>query len=189
LGGHIEAWAKAKRRVTIVTVFATERRSLEAHSYATTIGVQQSTLYQEEHEHSTVAAIPLDRIRSALVEALLNLSGDKVYLFPIGLKHPEHQLVASTVEMSPPLLFPFVYYLDSPYWITQSNAQELMRKVAGRRVVSILRPHARKWKYIKHFQSQDKYFFHNPPSRFVGTVEMIVDGGALVKPEWGLALV
>lgn len=171
LGAHIEQWVQVGRTVLIVTIFGDTRRSAEAEAYAVWVGAKgvqlglPSAKVGITQDHPTLLVHPA-QIRDAVQRAVYERGQ---LLLPLGLRHPEHQVVAQA------LAGPFVgYYMEIPYCLTQKDQPALSVLLAGRAVWSVVHPGRGKAQHVHFFRSQSKFFFYNPPEKWGRAMEMIV---------------
>jgi hypothetical protein len=169
LGGHIEAW-RGHLDVRIVTVYSgTRRRARDAEAYAHAVGAQWLGLGAIEKQGKGAAAL---RAAAKL------LSDGGIVIVPLGIRHPEHKEVRDAAEAllaADESLFCPQYYLDQPYAATQSNGLEVNQRLARASVVSYLRPRAKKYRHIKLFKDQAKFFHFNPAEKLQYNIELIVE--------------
>jgi len=164
LGGHLKSlWDDYD--VTILTVFSNDRRKVEAENYAKSIGAESIVMGLEETdmlEKTGPSSIPgLRKILKRFKRA------QKV--FPVGLQHPDHFSVASYASNSDWL------YLDTPYQSKQKLGEELRESLCGLPIVSILFPHANKWKAEEIFKSQAKFMHYNADLKGSKLPELILE--------------
>ncbi len=157
LHSHIVQWKAQGSRVRIHTITGPMKRLLEAAKYAEAVGA-------EHIGYSVEDVLPLDW--SKKLEGVGK--GDQVIL-PLSIKHPTHTAVREALETR--LSW---FYVDQPYAITQSSSAAATDLLRGLRVVSYIKPHARKYKHIGTFKSQAKFFHFNPVEKLKETFEMVV---------------
>ncbi len=183
LGGHIEGWRKSGVAVTIVTVFsATRKRAVDAERYAVAVGASWVGLGASEDSGPERLAEGGRATRNLVPRVLAEARGPLgrggtprkgVQLVgPLGIKHPDHQMVASTLRDLGERAWA---YVDQPYASTLVNAEETNALLKGTRVVSWLKPHLRKYRHAPLFKDQAKFFYFNPPTKLAGNIELIVE--------------
>ena len=133
---------------TIVTVYATPKRAAEAKAYADSLGCSHIWLGYTE-----AGSMDAEAERIELPEY-----PGQIVLAPLGLRHKEHYEVhRAAVEkyVDGQLLL----YVDQPYALQCGNSDELDRKLTGRIISSVKKPHGRKYAAKKFFKSQSKFFY------------------------------
>ena len=154
LGWHLESIWEGLEKV-IVTVYCSPVREREARAFAFTVGAEHIAM---ELEGSKMEKDWDGKIVPGLVN-LLKRTGYTHLIFPMGLQHPDHLAVAATGS----LLAGNIYrYLDTPYQTKFKLADEVLEKTRGMVINSICYPPKKKWKHIKLFESQSKFFHYNP---------------------------
>lgn len=173
LGGHLRAWHTMGRRTAIVTVFPqSDRRAKEGKAYAESVGALYSTCAATADDTPREIA---DELAEVLYSTYRVLGESATLVGPLGLKHPEHQLVFEAINGWGVRSDDFTaFYVDTPYQTVQRNALELLQKITGRRVLSFYRPPVAKWKAVPIFKSQAKFFYFNSPTSLQRTPEIIV---------------
>ena len=167
LGGHIEKWVKSGERVLIVTVYsATKKRAVDAQNYAKTVNASWFGMdFDEDKKEELTEKAFWTKLGEAKKIHKFKLNN---LIFPLGLQHPDHWDVANLARKNNDR------YLDTPYHAKQKNHDEVNEKMLGRRVVSFMKPNARKWRHIPLFKSQSKFFFYNPKETLVQCIELIL---------------
>ncbi|MBB76574.1 MAG: hypothetical protein CMJ75_18875 [Planctomycetaceae bacterium] len=155
MGGHIERWVKDGDPVTILTVYGNPKRDAEAKAYAEAVGASHIALGLAE-------GTPLEEHAGEFV-----FPEDTVLIFPIGIQHPDHIEVASLADEDD------WRYLDQPYGSKVGNAEEVIEKTTGLAVHSLFRPHARKYRHVKLFKTQSKFFYYNDPKVLAMNLEVV----------------
>lgn len=159
MGGHIAEWVRAGRTVTIVTVFSgTPKRGDEAKAYADAVGARWRGLGLIESGagfDGEVAPVTSYRCPGAWVVG------------PLGLQHPEHRAVRDAVVAD-------ASYVEIPYGYKTKLADEVTSALAGRSLVSWLRPNGRKWRHVGLFRTQSTFFHFNPGPSLAPMAEVIV---------------
>lgn len=164
LGGHIVRWVQAGSRVEIVTVFSgTPDRGDEARRYAEHVGASWRGLGWTESSCGKNG----DPGRTSLDLADV-ADNDGIQVWPLGLDHPEHRLVAA---QAPPEAY---RYLEVPYQLTLREQANIDSALAGRTIESWLRPPRRKYLAASIFRTQSLFFIYNPPKALAAAVEVIV---------------
>ncbi len=176
LGAHCEAWIKAGEKVKIVTVYSgTRKRGLDAQNYAEAIGADWLGLGFEEGCAKTREAPPAFA-GSNLTRLFLDLRSNEHLPFPVivplAITHPEHFIVRKYFEVH---VGRVQYYLDAPYQITQKNSQIITELLKGMKIVSYIKPSMHKWRHIKYFKDQSKFWHYNPPEKLRECFELIVE--------------
>lgn len=167
MGGHLEHWAKLGVRCTIVTVFsATRRRGKEAAAYADAVGAEWVGLGLVESDCGLRG--PAQPPFTAEHFAGLGDQPGATRVWPLGMRHPEHRAVAAARPDGEPS------YLEVPYQLVLRNGPEATALLAGRPVVSYLRPPARKYRHVGLFGDQRLFFRYNPPAKLEAAVELVV---------------
>ena len=160
LGQHIEDWIKGGDRVTIWTVFSgTRKRAADAQAYAKAVGAEWMGSDFVEGQ-----VLDAGRILDLLPEA-------NHIVVPLGLTHPEHEMVRDTLTCTGLETW---YYLDQPYAITQKNGPMISGKLFGHKVISYRKPGVRKYRHIPLFKDQAKFFHYNTADKLIQTCELIV---------------
>jgi hypothetical protein len=162
---HMKHWIKSGRNVGILTVFSTSLRDKEGEEYAKSIGASHRSLTIKEGmkglNGSSPNIPPVD-------DWCIDISAGDRMVFPIGLQHPDHIRVR---DAAPDNAW---YYLDTPYQAKQKLGEDLLSKIVGMRILSIIYPHANKWKSIPIFKSQAKFFHFNPAEKMLRIPEILV---------------
>lgn len=165
-GGHIAEWIKRGTPVKIVTVFSrTRNRAADAKAYADALGAAWQGLgYTEDGGGANTGGVgdfptPLP----------YEVEPGEILVTPLGIQHPEHKAVRAA--------FPNVmmHYLDQPYAMTMKNANEVQGKLVGTRIISYMRPSAHKYRHIRLFKDQAKFFFYNPVDKLKAGIELIIE--------------
>ena len=162
---HMLRWIATKDvYVHILTVYSQPKRDEEGNNYAKAIGAHYTSLTLEDQSHLGMPPKPI------LPRGLWNVNyqdGDQ-WIFPLGLQHPDHKQVrAQAPEDS-------WFYLDLPGQAKLKVGKELLRRVRGRRIVSMLYAPKWKWKHIRWFKSQAKFFYFNRVESLARIPEVIV---------------
>lgn len=181
LGWHIEHWRKHGLDVTILTMFATDRRSMETKEWADRLGCKHATIFLEEKEHVILPRKEYldnefefrkltDKLAFRLHELpFLRLTKPSIILLPVGIKHREHKATRSLwdafrwklrARVPEPKLY-FLQYADIPYYLTQTNHEAMYQRIERLRVASLVMPHARKMRFSSIFKSQSLFFRFN----------------------------
>ena len=160
---HIKEWIRVGERVGILTVYSTPARDAEGAAYAKLVGAQYLSLTVTEQSHLGLppASIPL-------FSTWPIPNDDNTFVFPLGLQHPDH---IQTRSQAPDGSW---FYLDLPGQAKLKIGEQLLRKVRGRRIVSIRYASKRKWVAAKLFKTQSKFFYYNPPESLSRIPEIIV---------------
>ena len=134
--GHIVKWMRKGHSIHIVTLHMSDNpvRLVEAKAYADKV-VAAWTGHDVGDGKPTVA-LPTGQL-----------------ILPLGIRHPDHVLARQTLE-TPAAWF----YLDMPYAIVQRDGDLVNDLLRGMEIVSLLKPHANKWRNLKIFKSQSSYF-------------------------------
>lgn len=163
LGGHIWRWTREGHDVRIVTVYGNEKRLAEAARYAEKVGAEHAAVGLEESNAGGDVDAPVP-----VVPDLSDLWAEAEHVIgPVGLVHPEHRAVAAALPAWAE------HYVDLPYALAIKHADHVQIALAGRPVVSWLRPHGNKWRHADLFRTQATFMFYNRPN-LVGTPEVIV---------------
>jgi len=167
LGGHIDQWIKSGEQVLIVTVYSgTRKRALDAQNYARTVNASWFGMeFDEEDTEELTAKSFWDKIAEVKKIHKFKLNN---LIFPLGLQHHDHYFIADLARKNNDR------YLDTPYHTKQKNHEEVNEKMVGRKVVSFMKPHARKWRHIPLFKDQAKFFYYNPKEALVQCIELIL---------------
>lgn len=181
LGGHIERWIKAGSLVRIVTVFSgTRKRGRDAEAFSTAVGASWVGLGAREPDAGGAPEEGKRALFGKLVELISTAKKEDpkreiILAGPLGIKHPEHREVRQVLEDNVVTSkgVKLWYYLDQPYAATQANGEEVNVLLGGLRVVSYLRPNARKYRHIPLFKDQAKFFYYNPAEKLVSNIELI----------------
>lgn len=200
LGGMIENWHKAGRKVKILTVYSgTRKRANDAKSYADAVGVEWAGLGFVEAGKAKVNGpanfeiVPKDSLKKHFWEQdLIRWDEDPVVCLPAGIGgHPEHVLVRDRYVTAPYLNMPhqtigntikrYVFYIDQPYASKLKEQETLNTFLVGRKIVAFNKPGARKWRHIPLFKDQQKFFHFNPAESLKSTFEMLVEGPSPVR--------
>jgi LmbE family N-acetylglucosaminyl deacetylase len=176
LGGHIANWIKDNIPVHIITVYSgTRKRGPEAEAYAKAMGASWSGLEAKERRGGGKPGDGTKAIRCFLSS---HLSGDHGHiLLPLAPKHPDHIEVREAVEAwhTGAQHFWLQYYLDQPYAAMTVNSPEINRLLSGMRVVSYFKPTIHKYKHIRLFKDQGRFWHFNPPESLKHNPELIVE--------------
>lgn len=167
LGGHIEEWKKARVKVKIVTVYsATRKRAEDSKAYASAVGVDWEGLgYVESGEGANDTA----GVGNFPIPLPYEAAPGEIIITPLGIQHPEHKAVRAALPNVS------LHYLDQPYASTLKNARETQTKLVDTKVISYLKPNARKYRHIPLFKDQSKFFFYNPADKLKWNIELIVE--------------
>jgi len=151
----------------IVTVYSnTRKRALDAQNYARTVNASWFGLgFDEDHREKLNAKAFWKKMDEAKKIHKFKI---RDIIFPLGLQNPDHYHVADFAAQA------HSRYLDSPYHAKQKNYEEVNEKMAGRKVVSFMKPHARKWRHIPLFKDQSKFFFYNTKEGLQQCIELIL---------------
>lgn len=150
VGGHIEnRWSAVD--VTILTVFSDKRRAKEAAVYAAAVGVDHKTLGLTE---SKMLSEQVEVVIPELAAYCQSTEYDRI-IGPLGLQHPDHINVRTTLALFNPHL-----YLEIPYMMKGKNQIALNSNCYDGRVMSIYTPNKRKWRHIPVFKSQSLFFHY-----------------------------
>jgi len=174
LGGHIEKWRASNVPVSIITVFSkTRKRAEDAKAYAKAVDALWIGFpFSEDREKPEKDRKSLTRV---LASTFAPFGSEAKIIAPLGIYHPEHRMLRSVVEdVMLGLPFPLLYYLDQPYASVMKNADETHAKLEGKTVASYLRPRATKYRHVKLFKDQAKFFYFNPPEKLAANIELIV---------------
>jgi hypothetical protein len=191
LGGHIESWIKLGHTVSILTVEAVAKRSIEAQLYAETVGaVYVKTLFLEELDlRETATDTPHDIFKAFEIFFDYYRRHYNVVIGPVGIQHPLHIMVGTQLRgvlgKYKSKTLQGASYLDTPYHIVQKNGSDVCEALHRHVVVSFLKPNFRKWKHISIFKSQSKFFFNNPPEKLRECVELIVSNMIMTRQDVG----
>lgn len=167
MGGHLEAWGKAGVPATIVTVFSgTRKRGREAAAYAAAVGAEWVGLGLVESDCGLSG--PAQAPFTAEHFAGLGDQPGATRVWPLGLRHPEHKAVAAARPAGE------LSYVEIPYQLVRKNGPEVTELLAGRTVVSYLRPPGRKYRHVGLFNDQRLFFRYNPPQALEAAVELVV---------------
>ena len=164
LGEHILRWVENGDDVTIVTVFGDDRRMREAALYAHSVGAEHIAIGLPEAGKGLREKWTTEIPKGAL-DWLPKVPG--VLVVPLGLRHPEH------IAVSRSFLVDKWRYVELPYALTQSNADEVNEAISGRWVLSWRPRSARANASARIFKSQSM-FWRNNRERMIGAVEVIV---------------
>lgn len=158
LGGHIESMWESYE-ILIVTVFCDPKREQEAKDYAEIMGCENVCLCAAGHrdmkEEGEGRNIP--ELQEYLEEA-----GEGEIIGPLGLQHPDHKSVRTTLDWFRTQREILGVYCDIPYYTKLLNQSEAFSEMSGREVKSVLTPGKRKWRHREIFKSQAKFFHFNP---------------------------
>lgn len=167
LGGHIEYWTmKQRRSVLIVTIFSgTRKRANDARAYANAVGAMWAGANLVEDKTKDQSWEIKDYLRG--LDLLFDIDR---YIYPLGILHPEHRIIADLCPESA------LQYMDQPYASMPKNDKEVNDALRGRRIHSFMKPNARKYRHIPLFKDQSKFFYFNPAEKLAGNIELIVQG-------------
>lgn len=184
MGGIIEASAN----VTIITVYSgTRKRAQDAKAYADAVGAKW--IGMGFVESGSMDGEPTSIDAKIIFETIKDLSG--AIILPLGVgNHREHEYVtlsfieqiyiinkAHEYEQSlPPKYLNLQFYVDMPYAAKMKHQRQLYELTSGKEIVHLMRPSQHKWRYIKHFKDQQKFFyFENGDDALVEkTFELVV---------------
>lgn len=172
LGGHLLRWRADEVPTAIVTVYGDDRRLDEARRYAASVGADHIAIGRTEQgggrAGDEVERLPRCEITATLGERYGDdLAARCQVIYPAGIGHPEHRAVAA-------LATPRDWrYVEVPYSITTDLAGDTTRAITERRIVSWLRPNARKYAASSIFASQSQFFYFNR-ERLRHAVEVVV---------------
>lgn len=171
LAGHMKAWAEAGDSVLLATVYGSKARMKESAAFAKKIGADHHALGIPEGgavDHLDPSCRLTDD-RPEIMSLRPLIKRGQIYI-PLGLQHAEHKEVRRYFDLRGVVN----YYLDTPYYVKPSNADEVQNAVEWLQVQSILRPHASKWNAHKLFVSQSKFFHFNPVKNFHNVPEVVL---------------
>lgn len=179
LGAHVEEWVKQGTEVTIITVYArTRKRADDAAGYSRAVRAGWIGMDYTE-TGGGLRSVPPDIHGNAFdfMSEVFPIAGtDTKVLIPLSVGHPEHETVRIAVEQNAAAHgyeSNLLYYLDSPYMITQALNEKVNDALRGMTVVSYRKPHARKWRHCTLFRDQQRFFYFNR-DRLKETFELIV---------------
>ena len=161
----INVWAE--HDVTILTVYANERRTREAWSYAEAVGATHGCLCLPECNMNGEGSINPTKAFEMWYESVHGhkLWGAKDYdrvIGPLGLQHPDHHSVRDLLlHIGTMVDSRTFHYVDTPYQIKQKNQEELAAAIEGKSIESMRYPGKRKWKRKEIFKSQSRFFYYN----------------------------
>ena len=164
-------WRDNGDLVTIVTIYSDERRVQEGRDYAEAMGCDYVGMMNVGSE---LTGIDPGEIGEESQHTLLRLFGEATWIMaPLGIQHPDHKAVAAICRVLAPE-DKLHHYLEIPYYLKQSNQQEVNDKSRGKTVMSMLRAPARKWRHYTIFKSQSKFFHFNQVTGFYNTPEILL---------------
>jgi hypothetical protein len=153
LGWSIREWSREGRRVSVVTVYTSdESRVKETQQWAEAIGVEWHGLGHVQPASSwfdptdTVPPLPTPLLPATM------MSPASWRLWPLGLRHPEHIVVANSAPDGDS------YYLDTPYQFLSFNQGRVRKALVGRTIEWWLLPPRDKWADTRFFTSQAELF-------------------------------
>lgn len=163
LHDHMVSWLR-HTKLTIVTIYSTDRRDKEGEAYANQIGAEYQSLTIKDQSHLSSPPKPIPPFKYWGID----VKKEDQLVFPIGLQHPDHVQVRKQAQPGS------WFYLDTPYQAKLKLADDLRKLVMNRLIVSIRYPKSTKWRYIDLFKSQSKFFHWNPVESLRKIPEIIV---------------
>jgi hypothetical protein len=170
LGWSIQKWTAEGQRVEIVTIYSSDIvRAREVQRWAASVGAHWRGLGHDEpptngFELTTEKVPPLPR---PLLPPEM-MSASRCRIWPLGLQHPDHIVVASCAPRGD------LQYVDTPYQLSLYHQPRVREALIGRTFEWWLRPPRRKWDASRFFASQRVLFDHYAPDRMEMVPEIVV---------------
>jgi hypothetical protein len=154
LGWSIRQWREEGRQVGVVTVYTSDdSRVKETQQWAEAIGVEWHGLGHNQPASNwfdpadTPPPLPVPLLPDAM------MSPAACRIWPLGLRHPEHIVVADAAPASDS------YYLDTPYQFLSFNQGRVREALVGRTIEWWLLPPRDKWMDDSRFFTSQKELF------------------------------
>jgi len=163
LGGLIETWVKRGDAVTIMTVYSGDAgRREDAQAYAKAVGAAWYgvglTGTNNARENGAAPCVFSPDNRSVILKML----AESIVMLPFGIGgHPEHIAVRDYFHEACGGAHTF-FYTEQPYSSKLKNQEELTQRLQGKTIFYVHRPGARKYRHVKLFKHQAKFFHFNP---------------------------
>lgn len=172
VGSTLERLRRDGVAIDLVTVFGNSRRNREAAAYAAAIGADHYALGYAESgcgltgpEPSSFPVTP-----AGLRFDVKRIAGSATTLWPLGLRHPEHRLVAEAARLES---LP-IRYVETPYQLVRRNAELLAELAAGLDRLQDDEKDPAVWRHAPLFKSQSMFFYYNQPERLQLAREVLV---------------